>query len=276
MSVVSEPARKFSSRSMFILGLIAAAGAVQGCTSTDLQTSSYIPNGSLPDMRLNTSRSAEIYRGTSDYESFKARDRAYALRAQPEQFKYSEIYAAAVDDGIAIPAFNYSKMSKRFLRQQVRFFGPERPGTIVVDARNRYLYLVQPNGMAMRYGIAVGKEGFGWTGSAVLQWKQKWPTWTPPAEMIARKPELAKYAEGLKGSTKNPLGARAMYLFKDGKDTLYRIHGTDKPHTIGLAASSGCFRMINQDVIDLYSRVTNKSSVLVRQQVLASDFENGR
>ena len=147
---------------------------------------------------------------------------------------------------------------------------------MIVDARRKLLYLVQPGGMAIRYGIAVGKEGYGWTGSSVLQWKQKWPTWTPPAEMIERKPELQKYADGLEGSPENPLGARAMYLFKNGRDTLYRIHGTTQPFSIGKAASSGCFRMINQDVIDLYERVGTKVAVHVRPEVRASLLERDR
>ena len=155
-----------------------------------------------------------------------------------------------------------------------RFFGPEAPGTIVVDVSGPYLYLVQPGGMAMRYGIAVGREGYGWTGTAKVQWKQKWPTWTPPPEMIARKPELKKYAEGLEGGSDNPLGARAMYLYKDGKDTMYRIHGTTKPFSIGHKASSGCFRMINHDVIDLYARVKNGANVFVRERVTTvAEFE---
>ena len=212
-------------------------------------------------------QTAAIHRGTADYASFAARDAAYAARPEPRTFDYPAIYGAMNDGGIEITAFDYTKRAPRFLRQQVRYFGPERPGTIVIDAKRKHLYLVEPNGMAMRYGIAVDKEGYGWTGNSVLQWKQKWPTWTPPKEMIERKPELAKYADGLKGSPANPLGARAMYLFKNGKDTLYRIHGTDKPYSIGRAASSGCFRMINQDVIDLYDRVNRKASVQVRTQV---------
>ena len=245
-------------------GLLVAAGLVQGCSTTDVYNAGYIPT-----VPVNTNNSAELYRGTSDYKSYAARDAAFSNRAQPQTFDYPSIYAGISDEGVTVPSFDYTKMNPKFLRQQVRYFGPERVGTIVVDAKRRLLYLVQPGGMAMRYGIAVGKEGYGWTGSAVLQWKQKWPTWTPPAEMIARKPELAKYAKGLEGSPRNPLGARAMYLFKDGRDTLYRIHGTDKPYSIGKAASSGCFRMINQDVMDLYSRVNNKSAVQVREQIAA-------
>ncbi len=241
------------------IGLVALLGlvVVQGCSSmTSSGSAAYAALIEPP--RLNQL--------TSDQRRERIRDQAVSARPTPQQFDYTSIYAAQNDDGISIKAFNHTKMNPRFLRQQVKYYGPERVGTIVVDARRRHLYLVQPNGMAMRYGIAVGKEGYGWTGNSVLQWKTKWPTWTPPAEMIARKPELKKYADGLKGSPANPLGARALYLFKDGRDTLYRIHGTDKPHSIGKAASSGCFRMINQDVIDLYERVGTKGRVMVRDQ----------
>ncbi|MEL6947197.1 MAG: L,D-transpeptidase [Pseudomonadota bacterium] len=197
-------------------------------------------------------------------------------RSQLQQFDYASIYGAMADDGNQIPAFNYTKMAPRFLRQEVHYFGGEAKGTIIVDARRRHLYLVLGNRRAIRYGIAVGKEGHAWTGNARLQWKQPWPTWTPPPEMIERKPSLKKYADGLKGSPANPLGARAMYLFKNGKDTLYRIHGTDKPHSIGRAASSGCFRMVNQDVIDLYNRVGKGGAVLVKPQVDLALVNDGR
>ncbi len=263
----SEPVRRI----VTALSIASAPLLLAACTTSSALTTGYPSALSLPP------QTAELYRGQSDYASFRARDRAVGSRPQPQQFDYASIYAGRVDDGISIPAFNYSKMNPRHLRQQVRYYGPETPGTIVVDAGKKFLYLVQPNGMAIRYGIAVGKEGFGWTGNSVVQWKTKWPTWTPPAEMIARKPELKKYADGLKGSPANPLGARALYLFKNGKDTLYRIHGTDKPFSIGKAASSGCFRMINQDVIDLYQRADRKASVQVRTRLaFQREAESGR
>ena len=186
-------------------------------------------------------------------------------RRDAQTFNYSAIYGSVVDEGIVIPAFDYTKMNQKYLRQEIRYYGAEPAGTIVVDARHRHLHLVQPGKMAIRYGIAVGKEDLSWTGKSVLQWKQKWPTWIPPAEMIERKPELQKYADGLEGSTSNPLEARAMYLCKNGHDTMYRIHGTTQPYSIGKAASSGCFRMINQYVIDLYERVGTRVVVEVRR-----------
>lgn len=238
--------------------LVLGAATVSGCTTSNTLTSGYSAPG--------TANSVNLAVPGVDSSSI-TRDRKYNSTRQPSHYDYASIYRGMSDGDIAIPAFDYSKMNSRFLRQEVRYFGSERAGTIVVDAKRRHLYLVQPGDKAIRYGIAVGKEGYGWTGNSILQWKQKWPTWTPPAEMIERNPKLQKYADGLKGSPENPLGARAMYLYKNGKDTLFRIHGTTKPHSIGKAASSGCFRMINQDVIDLYSRVGNKVSVQVRPQI---------
>ena len=177
---------------------------------------------------------------------------------------YASAYAPIADADINLPAFDYSKMSEKYLRRWVRFKTRNKPGTVIVDGSGPHLYLVQPNDRAIRYGTAVGKEGHAWYGDAVMKWKQKWPTWTPPPEMIARTPRLAEFADGMPAGIENPLGARALYLFKDGRDTLFRIHGTNRPHSIGKAASSGCFRMINQDVIDLYERVPPGSLVYVK------------
>lgn len=173
-------------------------------------------------------------------------------------------YAPVIDSEVSLPGFDYTKMRERYLRRVVKLKTRYKPGTIIIDTTGPYLYLVQPGNRALRYGIAVGKEGFEWAGDAKVKWKQKWPTWTPPSEMIARSPKLAVYADGMPAGVQNPLGARAMYLFKDGRDTMYRIHGTNKPFSIGKNASSGCFRMINQDVIHLYERVTSGAQVIVR------------
>ena len=138
------------------------------------------------------------------------------------------------------------------------------PGTIVVDPANRYLYLVQEGGMALRYGVGVGKAGMEWSGSARVAFKREWPRWTPTKDMIARDPKrYAKWADGMDGGEGNPLGARALYLFEGGKDTLYRIHGTNEPASIGKAMSSGCIRMMNEDVGDLYNRVPTGTPVIV-------------
>ena len=136
----------------------------------------------------------------------------------------------------------------------------ETPGTIVIDTAAKYLYLVEPDGRAIRYGVGVGKEGFGWTGEAKVGSKQEWPDWVPPPEMLERRPDLPLR---MAGGPENPLGARAMYLYRDGKDTLFRIHGTNEPLTIGKAMSSGCIRMINFDVEDLYTRVPIGARVVV-------------
>jgi lipoprotein-anchoring transpeptidase ErfK/SrfK len=145
----------------------------------------------------------------------------------------------------------------------VRFRSLERPGTVIVNTQKRLLYYVLGPEFAIRYGVAVGKEGYDWSGIAKVGRKQKWPKWTPPASMIERKPELAKWANGMPGGKDNPLGARAIYLYEDGRDTLFRIHGTNEPQSIGSAASSGCIRMLNREVIDLYNGVTIGAKVIV-------------
>src|SRR5437868_11522742 len=145
---------------------------------------------------------------------------------------------------------------EKFKRQIVAYTGNEAPGTIVIDTGSTFLYLVQPGGRAIRYGIGVGRDGFRWSGTQAITKKAEWPDWTPPAEMIARQPYLPRFMAG--GET-NPLGARAMYL----GNTQYRIHGTNQPSTIGSFVSSGCIRLANEDVEDLYSRVTVGTTVIV-------------
>jgi lipoprotein-anchoring transpeptidase ErfK/SrfK len=174
------------------------------------------------------------------------------------------MYAARVDEGHQLPAIPVERIDPKFLRQVVTDPTGEKPGTIVVDTSQHFLYLVRGDGTAIRYGVSLGKAGFGWSGSAVVQWKKKWPVWTPPAEMIARRPELAKYKDGMPPGPQNPLGARALYLYRDGKDTMYRLHGTPEWGSIGKNASSGCVRFINQDIIDLYGRVNGATPIHVR------------
>lgn len=168
-----------------------------------------------------------------------------------------EAYGKIIDNGFQLPAIPIQKLDKKFHRQIVDFQTKESAGTVIVNTRERFLYYVLSGGKAVRYGIGVGKQGFAWSGTAYVAWKQEWPTWHPPKEMASRKPEVAKYVEdGMNPGVTNPLGARAMYLFNDkGQDTLFRLHGTPEWSSIGTAASSGCIRLINQDVIDLYSRV---------------------
>jgi lipoprotein-anchoring transpeptidase ErfK/SrfK len=143
-----------------------------------------------------------------------------------------------------------------YLRQEVAYTGTERPGTIVVDTPNKFLFFVEPGGHALRYGIGVGRPGFAWSGVKTISRKAEWPDWTPPAEMLLRRPDLPTHMEG---GPANPLGARALYL----GSSLYRIHGTNEPYTIGTNVSSGCIRMMNQDVEDLYGRVRVGTKVIV-------------
>ncbi|MGA2636241.1 L,D-transpeptidase [Methylocella sp.] len=136
----------------------------------------------------------------------------------------------------------------------------EKPGTITIDTKNRYLYLSLEGGQAMRYDVGVGRDGFGWQGRAYIGRRAEWPTWTPPADMLKRRPELPKT---MAGGIANPLGARAMYLYNEHGDTMYRIHGTNEPDTIDQAVSSGCIRLLNADIMDLYQRVKVGATVVV-------------
>lgn len=173
-------------------------------------------------------------------------------------------YGVPQGEKFPIAAVDVSKVDPKYLRQLVDYQTTEPPGTIVVDTKSRFVYLIQEGGKALRYGVGVGKEGLEFTGTANVGLKREWPRWTPTRDMIKREPEkYQQWSEGMKGGATNPLGARALYLFKDGKDTLFRIHGTTEPRSIGQAVSSGCIRMMNQDVIDFYSRVPSGSKVVV-------------
>ncbi|MEM7464517.1 MAG: L,D-transpeptidase [Pseudomonadota bacterium] len=173
------------------------------------------------------------------------------------------MYAAVQDGEFAIPEVPHQKLDKRHLRQRVRNPTGFPAGTIVVDTAKRYAYYVTSVDEAVRYGVGIGKEGFEWHGGAVVGRKAKWPVWTPPAEMVARQPELAAHTGGMPAGLDNPLGARALYLVSNGKDTLYRLHGTPEWWTIGDAMSSGCIRFMNQDIIDLYDRAHKGTPVVV-------------
>jgi lipoprotein-anchoring transpeptidase ErfK/SrfK len=183
--------------------------------------------------------------------------------------QYAALYAPANGEPFAVPAVRLSEIDPQYLRQRVNVQTDEAPGTIIVNAQNRFLYFVEGGGRAIRYGVGVGRQGFGWSGVANVKNKQEWPDWYPPKEMIARQAGLRQQLSelqsglGMPGGPRNPLGARAMYLWQGNKDTLYRIHGTFEPWTIGQNVSSGCIRMINQDVIDLYERVPLGAKVVV-------------
>lgn len=175
------------------------------------------------------------------------------------------MYAPVKAEAHAIPAVAVNKINPIYLRQEVPTPPHIRaePGTIVVDPANRFLYLVQAGGMSLRYGIGVGKQGFSWSGTAVIKDKQEWPKWFPPKEMQQRDRRARRFADGMDGGLTNPLGARALYLYVGDKDTLYRLHGTNEQASIGKAVSSGCIRLFNQDIIDLYNRVPLGTQVVV-------------
>jgi lipoprotein-anchoring transpeptidase ErfK/SrfK len=158
-----------------------------------------------------------------------------------------------------VPSEDEEELPPEYQRTMVFYRTAEPPGTIVISTSERFLYLIQGNGRALRYGIGVGREGFQWQGLQKITRKQEWPDWTPPPEMIARQPYLPRFMAGGPG---NPMGARALYL----GTTVYRIHGTNQPQTIGSAVSSGCFRLVNADVTDLYNRVPVGTKVIVRQR----------
>jgi lipoprotein-anchoring transpeptidase ErfK/SrfK len=160
----------------------------------------------------------------------------------------------------------HKQVPEAFRRQVVQFRTAEVPGTIIIDGNQHFLYLVLPDKQAMRYGIGVGRDGFGWAGIVRVGRMAEWPTWTPPAEMVARDPKAVPFAAGMEGGPNNPLGARALYLYEGDNDTIYRIHGTPEPWTIGLDVSSGCIRMNNDDIVDLYGRVKVGAKVIVLMQ----------
>jgi lipoprotein-anchoring transpeptidase ErfK/SrfK len=158
---------------------------------------------------------------------------------------------------------NLGQIPQKFRRQLVSYEGAEPPGTIIIDPNNRNLFYVLESGQAIRYGVGVGRAGFEWSGEAVVGMKRRWPRWLPPTEMVFRDEKAQKWSNGMPGGPENPLGARALYLYANGQDTLYRIHGTNDPASIGKAMSSGCIRMLNQDVAELFDRVQINTRVVV-------------
>jgi len=175
-------------------------------------------------------------------------------------------YGAVNDGGFTTPPIDVTTIDQSLLRTEVAWKGNEKPGSIVVNVPERRLYLVQGGGRALRYGVGVGRsEGLNFRGNAVIGRKEKWPHWTPTANMIAAMPRYRPYRSGLEGGVDNPLGARALYLYRDGRDTFFRLHGTTEPESIGQAVSSGCIRLFNQDIIDLYNRVPVGTHVTVVQ-----------
>lgn len=219
--------RIVTSRRGFLIG--ASAVALSGCVSTAQQASQVKPEPA-------------------------------PVRAVPP------MYEAMPYEQFPLPAVNVAKVDPKFWRQEVDYQTSEKVGTVIVDTPNKYLYHVRSNGRAMRYGIGVGRDGFSWAGRAIIAYKRQWPRWTPPDEMVARQPALEPYSianGGMPPGLKNPLGARALYIHKDGRDTIYRIHGSSEEWSIGKAVSSGCIRLLNQDVIDLYNNVRDGSTIVV-------------
>ena len=174
-----------------------------------------------------------------------------------------KIYGPVADKRFDIPAVDVTKLQAKYVRKTVRYDTKEAAGTIIVDPGNYYVYRVEGDGNATRYGANVGRDGFRWSGDAYVGRKAEWPIWTPPREMIARQPEAAKYAGGMPPGLDNPLGARTLYLYQNGKYTLYTIYSTSDPETIGNGITSGCTGLLTQDMMDLYSRTPIKTKVVV-------------
>ncbi|WP_332305139.1 L,D-transpeptidase [Rhizobium sp. GR12] len=174
-------------------------------------------------------------------------------------------YAAKPEEKFPLPAMHLDKVKPELRRQEVAYDTAHPAGTVVVDTPARRLYYVLGDGRAMRYGVGVGRQGLALKGDAYIGRKSEWPSWTPTANMMRRDSRNLKFAGGMPGGPNNPLGARALYLYRGGNDTMFRLHGTNQPQSIGHAMSSGCIRMLNHDIIDLYNRIPVGSKVVVLQ-----------
>lgn len=193
---------------------------------------------------------------TASYYDAREQQAYYSGQDQQANYAAQDPQAYYGDQEDARLAREYPTTTREIVQDPTN----ERPGTITVDTNNRYLYLSLPNGQAVRYGVGVGRQGFTWKGRTHIGRKEAWPDWTPPAAMLKRRPDLPRH---MTGGEDNPLGARAMYLFSGNRDTMFRIHGSNEPWTIGQAVSSGCIRMLNNDVTDLFSRVKVGATVVV-------------
>lgn len=170
----------------------------------------------------------------------------------------------AEDHGKVYKKTNFARIDGEWRRQLVKYPSDEPQGTVVVDTKNHHLYVIFENGTALRYGVGVGRDGFQWFGRATVDRRALWPDWTPPPEMLKRKPELPRH---MSGGPDNPMGARALYLYRDGRDLGYRLHGTNEPWSIGSDGSSGCIRMLTEDIMDLYQRCPIGTKVLVLKHI---------
>lgn len=175
----------------------------------------------------------------------------------------AKLYGPVPHEKHPIPATDISSIDPKYFRQTVQYDTDEEPGTIIVDPSNYFVYRVEGDGLATRYGANVGREGFLWHGTAYVGRKAEWPVWTPPKEMMLRQPETKKYAGGMPGGLENPLGARALYLYQNNAYTLYTIYATSDPETIGTNLTSGCTGLLSQDMIDLYNKTPVKTKVIV-------------
>jgi lipoprotein-anchoring transpeptidase ErfK/SrfK len=184
--------------------------------------------------------------------------------------RYAALYGTLKDPPYTIPALDLAEIDPSVLRQDVPYRGSYQPGTVIISIRERRLYLVEDGGRAWRFGIGVGREeGLNFRGSAIIGRKAKWPSWTPTPNMIAHIPKYAAYADGMRGGLGNPLGARALYLYRNDEDTHFRVHGTNEPKSIGKAASSGCIRLFNHDIIYLYDRLGIGTPVVVQREAVS-------
>lgn len=260
-------------RRLLVAAAVCGTAGLAGCTSTTTQTAtpvgSIMPTATMIPWGGTSGATASAgASGTFSTASLFATDDGY-FSGTPTSSDYALMYGAIDGEKFPIAAAPLKKIDPAFLRTEIAYPTAEPPGTIIVDPAAHYLYLVGDNGRAIRYGVGVGRQGFGWSGDAYVRWKQEWPDWYPPKEMIDRQPELRERLStlqsgiGMAGGPSNPLGVRALYLWQGEKDTLFRIHGTVEPWTIGKSVSSGCIRMINQDVVDLYSRVPDGARVVV-------------
>jgi len=175
----------------------------------------------------------------------------------------ARVYGPLPNERFPVPAVNVSKINPKYLRRTVSYPSKEAVGTIIIDPRNYYVYRIEGDGKATRYGANVGRAGFLWSGDAYIGRKAEWPIWTPPREMILRQPEAAPYANGMAPGLDNPLGARTLYLYQNGAYTLYTIYSTIMPETIGKGVSSGCVGLLTQDMVDLYSKTPVDTKVIV-------------
>lgn len=182
----------------------------------------------------------------------------------PRYAEAAKLYGPVADAQFKIPAVDVHKVSDpRYFRATVEYDTKEAPGTIIIDPKHFYLYRVEGGGKATRYGVNVGRNGFLWSGEVYVGRKAEWPIWTPPKEMIARRPEARKYAGGMKPGLDNPLGARTLYLYKNGAYTVFTIYSTSDPESIGNGETSGCTGLLTQDMLDLYARTPVKTKVIM-------------